>query len=158
MAVAEASLSTVMFWISLGLSSVNGLRGSEGAPPRPIPPASVDSLLMGTPSMTYSGSLLALMEVPPRMRTWAPAPGSPPSSVTFTPATRPASMPFTFGMTPTLASAPLTVTTEPVIASRRCVPYPTVTTSERNAATGLRETLSVAVPPADTGTCCCTAA
>ena len=43
---------------------------------------------MGTPSMTMSGSLLALSEAPPRMRIRPPAPGEP-SGVIYTPATFP---------------------------------------------------------------------
>ena len=41
------------------------------------------------PSMTYSGSLLLFMEVVPRTRTFAPAPGIPLDAVTSTPAVRP---------------------------------------------------------------------
>ncbi|OLC96649.1 MAG: hypothetical protein AUJ00_03735 [Gemmatimonadetes bacterium 13_1_40CM_3_70_6] len=84
--------------------------------------ASVCALLIGTPSITYSGSLDALSDVPPRMRICAPAPGSPLFVITSTPAARPWSIWFTFVVTPTFAAAGSMVATEPVIASRRCVP------------------------------------
>ena len=77
MAVAAASLRIVIEPMSEGLIKLSGLRGSGGSPPTPKPPGSVGTLLMGTPSITYNGSLLALIDVPPRMRTCAPAPGSP---------------------------------------------------------------------------------
>ena len=77
---------------------------------------------MGTPSTTYSGSLLALIDVPPRMRICAPAPGSPLFWIMVTPATRPWIIWLGLVTTPTLASSASTVETDPVIASRRCVP------------------------------------
>ncbi|PYP81628.1 MAG: hypothetical protein DMD35_00725 [Gemmatimonadetes bacterium] len=62
------------------------------------------------------------MEVPPRMRTCMPPPGSPLFVVICTPATRPWSSWFAFEITPTLASSAPTVATDPVIASRRWAP------------------------------------
>jgi len=47
------------------------------------------TLSIGTPSMTISGSLLALMEVPPRRRMFNPAPGSPLFEMIVRPATWP---------------------------------------------------------------------
>ena len=72
MAVDEASFSTSIDWMSLGFS-----------PPNPLGDI--------MPSMTYSGSLLLLMEVVPRTRTFIPAPGNPLEAVTSTPAARPCS-------------------------------------------------------------------
>jgi hypothetical protein len=93
MAVAEASLRIVIDSISDGLRRLSGLRCNDGLNPPTSPPMiprdSVGELLIGTPSITYSGSLLALIDVPPRMRTCAPAPGSPLFGVIITPATRP---------------------------------------------------------------------
>ena len=47
------------------------------------------TVVIGTPSITYSGALVALMELPPRISTCIPAPGSPLFWVTWTPAARP---------------------------------------------------------------------
>ena len=45
---------------------------------------------MGNPSMTHSGALLPVSELPPRMVMSTPAPGPPSELVTCTPAMRPA--------------------------------------------------------------------
>src|SRR5258705_5175397 len=89
--------------MSAGLSRFRGLRGSGGSPPTPTPPGSVGELLMGTPSMTYNGSLLALIEVPPRIRTCAPDPGSPLFGMMLTPAAPPRIIVATFLSTPAVA-------------------------------------------------------
>ena len=136
--------------MSDGLSRFNGLRGSDGSPTEPLACGSVDTLFIGTPSMTYRGSFLALTELPPRIRICAPAPGSPLFWVISTPAARPWIIWSTLVMTPTFAASALTVETDPVMASRRCVPYPVTTTGSRIAAAGARETCAVVVPPAVT--------
>src|SRR2546425_166628 len=126
--------------MSDGLSRFNGLRGSDGSPTEPLACGSVDTLFIGTPSMTYRGSFLALTELPPRIRICAPAPGSPLFWVISTPAARPWIIWSTLVMTPTFAASALTVETDPVMASRRCVPYPVTTTGSRIAAAGARQT------------------
>ena len=67
-----------MFSMSSGFRKLSGSRPAQMQPPEPGP--------AGTPSMTYSGSLLALIEVVPRMRIEMPPPGSL-LSTTCTPAT-----------------------------------------------------------------------
>src|SRR6266550_5460876 len=155
MAVAEASLRTVIEAMSEGFSRLSGLRGNAGDPTTPdIPWGSVATLLIGTPSITYSGSLLLLIELPPRIRICDPAPGSPLFSVISTPAARPESICVTLVVTPTLACAGLIVETDPVMASRRCVPYPVTTTASRSEACGASANCASAVPPAVTVTDC----
>ena len=61
-----------------------GLINESGFATPAIPPLS-----NGTPSTTINGSLLALMEVPPRKRKVLPEPGAPSFDVTFNPATLP---------------------------------------------------------------------
>src|SRR5216117_2131567 len=76
--------------MSDGLIVLSGLRGSGVGPPIAIPAGSSDaSLLIGMPSIIYSGSLLALIDVPPRISICAPAPGSPLFCVIWTPVARP---------------------------------------------------------------------
>src|ERR1043166_8234485 len=57
-----------MLSMSFGLRKLSGFRPAESPPPAPVP--------IGTPSITKSGSLLALIEVAPRIRTENPPPGS----------------------------------------------------------------------------------
>ena len=64
--------------MSLGLMSAKAFADPA------IPPLS-----KGTPSTTIKGSLLAFMEVPPRIRMLEPEPGAPSLEVIFTPATLP---------------------------------------------------------------------
>jgi len=106
--------------MSSGLIEFNGLRGSacvtlamSGAS------GVVASFCSGTPSTTYSGSLLALIDVPPRMRICTPAPGSPLFCTICTPLTRPCIICVTLVMTPTFAADASIVCTDPEIASRR---------------------------------------
>ncbi len=113
---------------------------------------------MGTPSMTYNGSLLALIEVPPRIRTCAPDPGSPLFGMMLTPAARPWIMLSTFVTTPTLAVDASTEETDPVMASRRWLPYPVTTTASRIAAAGRRARSTLAVAPTVTVTSCISSA
>ena len=77
---------------------------------------------IGMPSMTYSGSLLALIDVPPRIRICWPDPGSPPFWVMRTPEIRPSIIWLTFKITPTSASVASMVATDPVIERRSCIP------------------------------------
>ena len=101
---------------------LSGFLASWAPPPTPMPAASMSTLLIGTPSITYSGWLLALSDVPPRIKICELAPGSPLLSVTLSPAARPDSMLFTLGTTPTSATSAEMEETDPVMASRRCVP------------------------------------
>ena len=120
--MAEASFKTVIDSMSLGLIVLSGLRGSAASKPMLGPLATVCSFWSGTPSTTYSGSLLALIDVPPRTRICTPPPGSPLFVTICTPVTRPWTSWFAFVMTPLLASSALTCATDPVIASRRWLP------------------------------------
>src|SRR2546421_8054389 len=80
MAVADASFRMSIDWISLGSSDISGLfLGS----------VSFDPCSAGKPSITYSGSVLAVIEPVPRTRTWMPAPRMPEFEVTCTPPTLP---------------------------------------------------------------------
>ncbi len=77
MAVADASLSTLIASISPGSTDIRGFAfGSDDDVP----------CSAGMPSITYSGSLFALIEPVPRTRTRSPAPGIPEFEVTWTPA------------------------------------------------------------------------
>src|SRR5437763_967566 len=80
MAVADASFSTSIDWISLGSMDMSGLLFGS---------LEFEPCSAGRPSMTYSGSLLALIEPFPRIRTRAPTPGMPELSITCTPAALP---------------------------------------------------------------------
>jgi hypothetical protein len=108
--------------MSFGLIELSGLRASAAEPPMPTPSATAFAFWRGTPSTTYSGSLLAVIDVPPRMRTCTPPPGSPLFDVTLTPAARAVSSSLALVITPTLARSVFTVATDPVTASRRWVP------------------------------------
>ena len=77
-AVAEASLSTLIDSMSLGLMVFN--RFAEPAMPLPS---------TGTPSITINGSLLAFNEAPPLILIRLPPPAEPPPLVTCNPATLP---------------------------------------------------------------------
>src|SRR2546430_10471380 len=66
--------------ISFGSTDIRGLfLGS----------VSFDPCSAGRPSITYNGSVLAVIEPVPRTRTWIPTPGIPEFEVTCTPATLP---------------------------------------------------------------------
>ena len=55
--------------MSEGFSRFRGLRGKGGVPTTPdMLGGSVATLLIGTPSITYNGSLVLLIELPPRIR------------------------------------------------------------------------------------------
>jgi len=97
--------------MSAGLMKLSGLRPAE----RP-PPAS-----SGTPSTTMSGSLLALMLVPPRMRMELPPPGSP-LVATCTPATLPWMSCSGLTTRPVLNSSAPTACTAPVTSRTRRSP------------------------------------
>ena len=84
---------------------------------------------LGKPSMTYKGSLLWVMEIPPRTRMEMEEPGPPSDWVTCTPATRPAKACVTSEVGVFIKSSLFTETTEPVKSLRLEVPYPITTTS-----------------------------
>jgi len=92
--------------MSLGLMVLNGLRIPE-----------MPSLSMGTPSITISGSLLALSDEPPRMRMVEPDPGAPPPEVICTPAILPDTSSCGDVMAPLLKSADVMAETDPVASS-----------------------------------------
>src|SRR5690606_4805357 len=77
---------------------------------------------MGTPSITYNGSLLPLIEFPPRILTDEPAPGIPEFCTKFTPATLPCNAWSTERSGVPSRSCTLTDDTAPVISDRLCVP------------------------------------
>ena len=71
-------------------------------------------LSIGTLSMTINGSLLALRDEPPRMRTLDLAPGVPPSLVIATPATLPTSKSWALTTTPLFLLSGFKAATDPV--------------------------------------------
>src|SRR4051812_23364051 len=99
MAVAEASFSTSMLSMSLGLSDASGFDGTEAVARPPLQEVleqipgddASGSFSMGKPSITYSGSLLPVMEEVPRTRMVMPPPGVLDAVVTCTPAAAPCS-------------------------------------------------------------------
>ncbi len=114
MAVADASLSTSMLSMSLGLMELSWFSTA-------LPLAS--DVGSGKPSTTYSGELLPADEIP-RIRTDVPPapPGAPLLAVTVTPAARPCSA-WVGSATGWLAmAAPDTDAMEPVTSARSCVP------------------------------------
>ncbi len=74
------------------------------------------------PSITYSGSLVAVIELEPRTWIEMPPPGAPLFCVTWAPATRPCRICPTFCVCATGASSTFTDATLPVTSCRRCVP------------------------------------
>ena len=70
----------------------------------------------GMPSTTYNGSLFAVSELVPRIRTLAPTPGMPELLSTCTPAARPCSAVLTVdvGAARMVTASPLTEATAPV--------------------------------------------
>ena len=111
MALAEASLSTEIDSMSLGLIVSSGLA-------IPLPP----STAMGTPSITISGSFEALSEAAPRTRMVALDPGPPSPGMICTPGTLPLSMSCVETTAPRLNSSALIATTEPVMSFFLTVP------------------------------------
>ncbi len=97
--------------MSFGLRKFSGLRPADTPPP----------MASGTPSMTNSGSLLALIDVPPRIRTAIPPPGSL-LSTTCTPGTFALMSSSGLMMRPGLNSFGVTATAEPVLSRASCVP------------------------------------
>src|SRR5688572_17224957 len=111
MAVADASFNTVNVSISLGLMVDKIL----GEPPRLV-------LLIGTPSITMRGSLLALSEEPPRIRIVDAFPGAPLLEMTETPAVLPAISSWGELTAPLLKSFALITAREPVASDFFTVP------------------------------------
>ena len=105
----------------------------------------------GNPSTMNRGSLLCVMEPPPRTRIFISASGEPSVVVICTPASLPciASTAEATG-TPTNASAS-TVATDPVMSFFFTEPYPITTTSSRFCASSRRTTFSGAFLPFSTG-------
>ena len=129
--------------ISPGLMDDKGL--SRG--PR-VPPAlrSPPSLLTSIPSITYSGSLPALIELVPRIRIDVSAPGLPEFWVTCTPAALPCSA-WSREVTGTaFSSSALTDATEPVRSLFLAVPYPITTTVESSAGFSVRRISNTLIP------------
>ncbi len=104
-----------MFSMSSGFRKLSASRPAEMPPPAPV--------LTGMPSITYSGSLLALTEVAPRMRIVTLPPGSL-LSTTCTPATLAVSS--CWGLTMAgemgLNCAGESCVTAPVMSPARCCP------------------------------------
>ncbi len=120
MAVADTSLSTSMEAISLGSIEISGLSwGFEE-----LVPCSA-----GTPSMTYNGSLFAVIDPVPRTRTRSPPPGSPVFEITCTPAALPCSPPLsvTVGAAAVRKASPEIDATAPVRSRFSTLPYPIAT-------------------------------
>src|SRR5690606_32802973 len=108
----DASFNISTDLISFGFNELSGFRG-EGSPTTDEV-GDIGALLIGKPSMTYSGSLLALIEFAPRMRMEAPPPGSLLDCVTCTPGALPAINRSTYCLKPVLKSAASKDATEPV--------------------------------------------
>ena len=89
----------------------------------------------GTPSITYSGWLSPLVEVAPRICTEIPPPGAASPCVTVAPGTLPWSACCRLTTAVFWIWSGGTETTAPVRSARRCVPYPTTTTSDSETAT-----------------------
>ena len=103
MAAAEASLSTSSEAMSFGLISESG-------------PS------YGMPSRTTSGSVLAVIELRPRMRTLMPGSAPPDEVVTVTPGVAPCSACTTLVLGLSRNRVESTETMAPVTSSRRWVP------------------------------------
>ncbi|MNX71633.1 hypothetical protein D3C86_1029570 [compost metagenome] len=86
-------------------------------------------LLNGTPSITVSGPVPALIEFTPLTNTVGELPGTDEVEETFSPAVVPSMAESTLvtGRSDNLSFG--TEVTDPVISERFCVPYPTTTTS-----------------------------
>lgn len=119
-AVADASLRTSMFSMSLGLIIDNGLSTvllPEFASLFGVPLAS-----NGMPSITYSGCVLVLVEFAPRIVILIPAPGAPSLRLTCTPAILPCSpLPKSVGV-PRISSSELMEAMAPVRSLLRIFP------------------------------------
>ena len=111
MAVADASFNISIDSISFGLIADKAPMRGPSVTPVDISPA---SLFTSMPSITYKGSLPALMDVVPLIRIEVSAPGLPDNCVTCTPAALPCSA-WSKDVTGTaLRSSAFTETTEPV--------------------------------------------
>src|SRR5688572_28721991 len=110
MAVADASLSTVIDSTVFGFSEARN----------EVEPVLV-LLLIGKPSTTISGSLLAKREAPPRIRIVELDPGAP-LVLIVRPATLPLRRFSVVTMAPLLKSLAVTVVTAPVRSFLRTVP------------------------------------
>ena len=118
--------------ISLGFSMPSGLSMVPSAPaPAPVvkPPGRAEELFIGTPSITIIGLLLALIEVPPRIRIRGSLPISPLFAVTTTPGTRACSKDCKSVVAPFVKLPSFNEEIAPVTSLRDCVPYPITTTS-----------------------------
>ena len=127
--------------MSFGLRKFSGFRW-----------AVLPSLVMGTPSTTKSGRLLAFTDDGPRMRMKDPAPGAPLLEEICTPDTLPEISFSGLTLDDSLKSAASTLSTEPVTSPARCSPYPTTTSSSICRAAGARAT-SIVVRPAMATVC-----
>src|SRR5256886_5611368 len=103
-----------------------------------VPPRvnlSTPAVPTGTPSITYNGWLSPLVEVAPRICTEIPPPGAASPCVTVAPGTLPWSACCRLTTAVFWIWSGGTETTAPVRSARRCVPYPTTTTSDSETAT-----------------------
>ena len=133
MAQADASLRTSIETMSLGAMEARGLTlvWPLVPPAQSKPPISLAALDICTPSIIYRGSLEELMELAPRIRMEVAAPGAPELEVTCTPAILPWSIWSALVTMDSFIWSFDREATEPVTSVRRCVPYPTTTTSSR---------------------------
>src|SRR5665647_3722113 len=102
-----------MLSISFGFKKAKGFLGDE-LPSTPLAVPIVPPWLIGTPSTTYKGSWLPLIEAEPLIVIVAAAPGSPLAVVTITPGVRPAKSSSGVAITPLLKSFVDRAATEPV--------------------------------------------
>ena len=107
----------------------------------------------GTPSMTYNGSLLAVIEPVPRTRTRNPPPGSPVFETTWTPAALPCSplLSVTVGAAGVSNCSPEIDATAPVRFRFSTLPYPMATIGFNSIALACRlRSSAVSWPSAST--------
>ena len=108
----------------------------------------MSSEIIGTPSTTYSGWLLAVIDAEPRTRTVMALPGLPAFWITWTPGARPARAASELALGVAVISSELMVLTAVVRLSRLTVPYPMLTSSSSSMGLRLREKSRVAASPA----------
>ena len=136
MAVADASFNMSIDSILLGSIVASGLVELFPWPTEVETPAPV----IGKPSITYNGSLLAFIEVPPRILILNEASGPPSDCTTCTPAAFEAMAPSKLVVLIFSISSDLIVDTAPVKSLRLTEPYPTTTTSSSSETSAIRFT------------------
>ena len=133
MAVADASFKTSIDSILLGSNVESGLVVLF---PKPVEVVMALPRI-GKPSITYKGSLLALIEVPPRILIFTAESGPPSEETICTPDILPARAPSNESVCILLISSDFIDEIAPVRSFRLVVPYPMTTTSSSFAASSI---------------------